>query len=84
LKNSSALNTVFTYDGLTNAPTNIGSYLVAGAIVDPNYQRSATNTLVISQGVAGITFSNLLQVCSGAAESVSVTTVPPGLMLNVT
>ena len=73
-----------TYDGLTNSPTNVGSYFVAGAIVDPNYQGSATNTLVINQAVAGITFNHLLQVFSGAAEGVSVSTVPPGLMVNVT
>jgi hypothetical protein len=72
-----------TYDGLTNAPTNAGSYFVSGAISDPNYQGSATNTLAINQAVAGITFSNLLQVFSGAAENVSVTTVPPGLMVNI-
>ena len=36
-----------TYDGSANAPTNIGSYTVIGAVSDANYQGSATNTLVI-------------------------------------
>ena len=37
----------FTYNGSPNAPTNAGSYTVIGTINDPNYQGSATNTLVV-------------------------------------
>jgi hypothetical protein len=37
-----------TYNGSTNAPTNTGSYSVVGTVNDPNYQGSATNTLVIA------------------------------------
>jgi alpha-tubulin suppressor-like RCC1 family protein len=37
-----------TYSGLTNAPANPGSYSVIGTIDDPNYQGSATGTLVIT------------------------------------
>ena len=36
-----------TYDGLTNAPTDPGSYSVIGTINDAIYQGSSTNTLVI-------------------------------------
>ena len=38
----------FTYDGSPQAPINVGSYTVIGTVNDPNYQGSATNTLVIS------------------------------------
>ena len=37
----------FTYNGSANAPTNVGSYTVIGTLDDPNYQGSATNTLLI-------------------------------------
>jgi len=37
----------FTYDGVANAPTNVGSYTVIGTVNDANYSGSATNTLVV-------------------------------------
>ncbi len=42
------LATDVTYSGFAFAPTNAGSYTVIATITDPNYQGSATNTLVIS------------------------------------
>ncbi len=36
------------YDGSSTAPTNAGSYAVSATITDPNYQGSATGTLVIA------------------------------------
>ena len=45
------LTVSFTYNGSVNAPTNAGSYTVIGTINNANYQGSATNTLVISQGI---------------------------------
>jgi len=38
----------FTYNGTAAAPVNVGSYAVVGTISDPNYQGSASGTLVIS------------------------------------
>jgi hypothetical protein len=37
-----------TYDGSPSAPVNTGNYTVVGTVDDPNYQGSATNTLVIA------------------------------------
>ena len=37
-----------TYNGYPNAPTNVGSYIVIGAISDADYYGSVTNTLVIN------------------------------------
>jgi len=45
----SGLGTSVTYDGLPNAPTNAGSYVVVGSVVDANYTGSATNNLVIAK-----------------------------------
>jgi hypothetical protein len=44
----SNLTVNFTYNGSATAPTNAGSYTVVGTINDPNYQGSASGTLVIS------------------------------------
>jgi hypothetical protein len=47
-----------TYNAWVNAPTNAGSYTVIGTINDPNYQGSATNTLVIGPAGATVTANN--------------------------
>ena len=73
-----------TYNGSANAPTNAGSYTVAGIINDPNYLGGATNTLVIAKPGGTVALSNLLQTYDGTAKSVSATTTPPGLMVNLT
>ena len=44
-----------TYDGISFAPTNAGSYTVIGTVSDANYTGSATNTLVIGKGSAAVT-----------------------------
>ena len=73
-----------TYNGLATAPSNVGSYTAIGTISDPNYTGSATNTFVITQGTATVTFDNLSQAFDGTPKNVSVATVPPGLTVNVT
>ena len=73
-----------TYNGSANAPTNAGSYAVAGTLSDANYAGSATNTLVISQATATVTLGNLAQTYDGTAKSATATTVPAGLTVNLT
>ncbi len=73
-----------TYSGNSSAPTNVGSYEVIGTISDLNYAGSATNTLVIAASNAPVVLGNLAAVYDGAAKSASVTTVPAGLLVNVT
>ena len=46
--NPPGLSVSFTYNGSSTAPTDVGSYTVVATINDPNYQGSATGTLVIS------------------------------------
>jgi hypothetical protein len=41
------LAVIVTYNGLPDAPTNVGSYTVIGTVSDLNYQGGATDTLVI-------------------------------------
>jgi hypothetical protein len=47
--NPGGLTVSFTYNGSSTAPTNAGSYTVVATINDPNYQGTATGTLVIAQ-----------------------------------
>lgn len=49
------LSKTITYDGLTAAPTNAGSYTVVAVINDPNYIGSETNTLVINPAALNVT-----------------------------
>ena len=79
----SGLTVNLTYNGSPNAPTNAGSYTVIGTINDPNYYGSAMNTLVINPN-ATVTLGNLNQLYTGSAISVTVSTTPPRLPVNLT
>jgi hypothetical protein len=47
-----------TYSGSAAAPTDAGSYLVVGTLVDANYLGAVTNTLVISKAGLTVTADN--------------------------
>jgi hypothetical protein len=79
----SGLTVNLTYNGSPNAPTNVGSYTVIGTVSDPNYYGSGTNTMVINPN-ATVTLTNLNQAYTGSAISVTASTTPPGLMVNLT
>jgi hypothetical protein len=59
------LTVAFTYDGLANAPTNVGTYVVIGSVVDINYLGSATNNLVINASTVSNTPTNIVSSVSG-------------------
>jgi len=80
----SGLGATTTYNGLLAPPTNAGSYTVVSTINNPNYAGSASGTLVISPATGTVNLSNLAQIYSGTAESVTATTTPTGLPVNVT
>lgn len=73
-----------TYDGSPTAPTNSGSYAVVATGFDSDYYGQTTGTLVISPATATVTLSGLTQYFDGTGKTISVTTVPPGLAVNVT
>jgi sugar lactone lactonase YvrE len=75
----SGLAVSFTYNGSETAPTAPGSYTVVAIITDPNYQGSATATLVVSKRTATVTLGNLTQTYTGSPLSATATTVPGGL-----
>ncbi len=74
----------FTYDGEVTAPTDAGSYEVVATINNPNYEGTATGTLVISKGVATVTLGNLAATYDGTAKSASAMTSPEGLAVSLT
>ncbi|HUA36983.1 MAG TPA: MBG domain-containing protein [Candidatus Sulfopaludibacter sp.] len=80
----SGLGVSFTYNGSTTAPTSAGSYTVVGTINDPNYQGSATGTLVIAQASGSITLENLSPTYNGSARTATATTTPNGLTVTFT
>jgi hypothetical protein len=53
-----------TYNGSSAAPTNAGTYLVIGTLVDAIYKGGATITLVITNGVSN-TSTNISMSVSG-------------------
>ena len=78
------LAVVLTYDGSATAPIHAGSYTVAAAIHDPNYQGSASGTLVIRKAAAGMVLTALTQTYDGTAKPAGVTTTPAGLSVGLT
>src|SRR5205823_7858199 len=69
-----------TYNGLSTAPTNAGSYAVVASLNNANYTASdATGTLTINQGTATLTLSNLTQGYDGSPKPITVTTNPADL-----
>jgi hypothetical protein len=78
------LGLTFTYDGSPAAPTGAGSYAVVATVDDANYAGSATGTLTILTATATVTLSGLNPTYDGTPKSVSVTTIPPGLGVQVT
>lgn len=58
------LTVALTYDGSPNAPTNVGTYLVIGTVVDALYVGSATNNLVVVSGISN-TPTNIISSVTG-------------------
>jgi hypothetical protein len=72
-----------TYNGSTTAPTAVGSYLVGGTIIDPNYQGTSEATMTISKATATVTLGNLTQTYTGSPLPATATTAPTGLKVNL-
>ena len=73
-----------TYDGALTVPTAAGSYAVVATITDPNYEGTASGTLVISKASATVTLGNLAATFDGNAKAASASTVPQGLNVSLT
>ena len=75
-----------TYGPSTTAPTSAGTYTVNATVSDPNYQGSASGTLVINPAAATVTLTvgSLSQTYTGAPLAALATTNPSGLPVNFT
>lgn len=83
LTNPPGLSVQVTYNGSTTAPTDAGSYQVEAVITDSNYQGSTQGTLVVSPAQAAITLGSLSKTYNGFAQSITATTAPQGLPLEI-
>lgn len=73
-----------TYNGLSAAPTNAGSYEVVALVNDADYIGAATNTLTIAQAVASVSLNNLNPTYDATGKSVTIITTPANLSVSVT
>jgi hypothetical protein len=71
----SGLAVTFTFNGSSTVPKNAGSYTVVGTINDPNYQGSATGTLVIAPAALTITAAANTKTYDGTTNAAAVPTV---------
>jgi hypothetical protein len=73
-----------TYGPSATAPTNAGSYSVAGTISDPDYTGSATGTLTIAPATATVTIGTQTQTYTGSPIPATATTTPTGISVSFT
>ena len=79
------LATTITYDGVSEAPVDAGSYEVVGAVDTEGFEASVTNRLTIAKAPASIRFDEATLTQSGTvAKAVGYTTVPATLAASVT
>ena len=82
--NPGGLAVVVTYNGAPTPPVGAGSYAVVATIDSEDFAGSATGTLVVQKALASVALGGLLQVYDGTPKAVTVTTLPPGLAVQVT
>ena len=80
----SGLAVTLTYDGLSIAPKNVGTYAVVATINNANYQGGTSGALVVSKGTATVKLSALTATYSGIQKPVTASTTPSGLAVNLT
>ncbi len=68
-----------TYNGASQAPTQAGTYSIEAVITDPNYQGSASGTLVIGKATSTVSLTNITATYDGTPKSATATTTPAGL-----
>jgi sugar lactone lactonase YvrE len=77
------LTITLTYNGSPIPPTNAGSYQVVATAGDADHFGSSTGTLTIAHAAAQVTFGALTFAYDGTAKTVAVSTIPPGLQVDV-
>jgi CSLREA domain-containing protein len=83
----SGLTVLLTYTGIGPTtygpslipPTRAGSYTVSAAVINANYQGTASGTLTIGKATASVLLGSLSQTYTGSPLSATATTTPSGL-----
>lgn len=78
------LNTAVTYHGSSVVPIAAGNYAVEANITDPNYQGSASGTLVIQKATATVTLAGLTATHDGNPKPVTASTTPVVQSVSIT
>ena len=78
------LNVTISYNGMFTLPVDAGTYTVVATVNNANYTGTSSGTLVITGGVATVTFGNLTFTYNGAPHGATATTVPAGLPVTFT
>jgi hypothetical protein len=78
------LAVAITYNGSSAVATHAGVYSVEANITNPNYQGSASGTLVVGKATAVLELGGLSQTYDGTPRAVSATTTPLGLSTVIT
>jgi len=78
------LTILYTFNGSSNEPTNVGNYNVIGTIDDSNYTGTETTSFSITRSVAYISFLNLEQAYTGSYLIPTIETYPYGASTFVT
>jgi hypothetical protein len=73
-----------TYDGDTILPVEPGIYSVEATITDPQYSGNASGSFTIEKATASIAISNTEFTYDGTPKSITPTTTPSGLNVDVT
>ena len=74
-----------TYDGDSAAPSGAGSYAVIATLTNANYEADEVRgTLLINKAGATVNLSDLTHTYDGDPKSASATTVPTGLVVDIT
>jgi MBG domain/FG-GAP repeat len=67
-----------------SAPVNAGSYAVWGTIIEDMYEGYAADLLLVTKAEATVYFQDLAQSYDGTARSITATTMPAGLTVEIT
>jgi pectin methylesterase-like acyl-CoA thioesterase len=73
-----------TYNGGTTPPTAIGTYTVVATVNDPNYQGTATGSLVVDRTPVAVTLSNLVHTYDGTPKTAVASTNVAGPAVTLT
>jgi fibronectin type 3 domain-containing protein len=77
------LTVSLTYDGSAEPPVTAGLYPVVATVADPDFTGTGAGTLIIAKATAAVALAPLTQAYDGTPRSVTATTSPAGLPVDL-